>query len=133
MTVLLTHKATVGRVVIVPSIDSYIVLIPQVAYFRIKDENLISTEFLYYTFTSNYFQKLLSSYSEQSTRNYLSILNQRKINLFYPPYDLIHKFAEKVQNVTQLKHLCNSENRNLRKVRDSLLPKLMSGKIRVQN
>ena len=129
--VLLTHKATMGRVVIVPPLDGFIVLSPQVTYFRIKDEKLVSKEFLYYTFTSNYFQNILSSYSEQSTRKYLSILNQRKIKLVYPPCNLILEFTERVQNITQLKHSIHSENVNLKEIRDILLPKLMSGKIRV--
>ncbi len=45
--VLITHKATMGRVAIVPQINDYLVLTPQVTYYRVKNQSRINKEFLY--------------------------------------------------------------------------------------
>ena len=82
--VLLTHKATMGRVAILEEIDDFVVLSPQVTYYRIKNESLISKFYLYCTFLSERFQNILLFQSEQSTRKYLSITNQIKIKIICP-------------------------------------------------
>lgn len=77
--VLLTHKATMGRVAIVPDGMDLVVLTPQVTYYRVKNKKLISKEFLYSLFNSTSFQNTLMGDSAQSTRNYLGITKQRSI------------------------------------------------------
>ena len=127
--VLLTHKATMGRVAIVPQVEKFIVLTPQVTYFRIKDSSSLNQFLLYCTFTSDRFQDILSGQSEQSTRKFISITNQRNIKILYPSPNWINKFGEIIKDVLGLKESLYSKNTNLRRTRDLLLPKLISGEI----
>lgn len=82
---LLSHKGTVGEVAIVPDeIDwPYLMLTPQVTYYRINT-NKISREFLYFVFTSGYFQKQLMRLSSQSTRAYVGITAQKNLKVVIP-------------------------------------------------
>lgn len=127
--VLLTHKATMGRVAIVPQVENFIVLTPQVTYFRIKDYSSLNQAFLYCTFTSDRFQDILSGQSEQSTRKFISITNQRNIIILYPNPDWISKFGVIINDFLNLKQSLYSKNINLRQTCDLLLPKLISGEI----
>ena len=85
--VLLTHKATIGRVAVVEKIKTdYIMLIPQVTYYRIKDYRKLDNYFLKYYFDSVGFKKLFNSWAGGgSTRAYLGIQEQKKLPILLPP------------------------------------------------
>ena len=84
--VLLTHKGVIGRTAIVGKIETdYIMLTPQVTYYRIKDKNKLDNRFLKYYFDSKRFQCLFKSWAGSgSTRNYLGITEQRKLPVLLP-------------------------------------------------
>lgn len=50
---------------------------------------------------------------------------------FLPPEALIHRFAQIVDSQFEMKRLINRQNTQLRQTRDLLLPRLISGKLRV--
>ena len=83
--VLLTHKATMGRVAIVPSGYEYVMLTPQVTYYRIGDKEQLDNIFLKYAFLSPNFQQQLNANSDQSTRKFIGITAQRDLWLLIPP------------------------------------------------
>ncbi len=83
--VLLTHKATMGRVAVVPDGFDYIMLTPQVTYYRIGDEQQLSGSYLKYAFLSPGFQHQLNADSDQSTRKYIGISGQRRLTIPLPP------------------------------------------------
>jgi type I restriction enzyme S subunit len=83
--VLLTHKATMGRVAIVPDGYEYVMLTPQVTYYRIGDAEQLSNMFLKYAFLGPDFQHQLNSDSDQSTRKYIGITAQRRLRIPFPP------------------------------------------------
>ncbi len=85
--VLLTHKATIGRVAVVEKIKTdYIMLTPQVTYYRIKDYKKLYNYFLKYYFDSVGFKSLFNSWSGGgSTRAYLGIQEQKKLPILLPP------------------------------------------------
>ena len=78
--VLLTHKATMGRTAIVDSVPNgldYVVLTPQVTYYRVLQRDVLDSKYLKYYFDSHDFQALLESWSGGgSTRAYLGITTQ---------------------------------------------------------
>ena len=79
--VLLSHKGSVGYVAIAPEYDPYLMLTPQVTYYRVNEEKL-SHEFLSYAFRDPTFQKRLASAAgQQGTRGYVGITAQRKLKL----------------------------------------------------
>lgn len=84
--VLLTHKGTVGNVAIVGKISTpYIMLTPQVTYYRVKDKSRITNTFIRYYFESAKFQGVLQSLSGGGTRAYIGITKQRQLPFILPP------------------------------------------------
>lgn len=83
--VLLSHKGTVGEVAVVREIKTpYLMLTPQVTYYRVRDGNRLSNEFLARSFLSDFFQSNLRAASGGGTRSYIGITEQAKLRLFYP-------------------------------------------------
>lgn len=81
--VLLTHKATIGRTAVVQKIDTpYIMLTPQVTYYRVKNINALNNRFLKYCFDNKPFQETLALWSGAgSTRAYLGITGQHNLTV----------------------------------------------------
>lgn len=90
--VLLTHKGTLGNVAIVPKVDPYIMLTPQVTYYR-TNEDLLHNRFLVYAFREPSFQGRMKRFSDQSTRPYVGITNQRYLKIPFPPLHTQQKIA----------------------------------------
>ena len=83
--VLLTHKGSVGNTAIVGEIPSeYIMLSPQVTYYRIINKTKLSRFYLKFFFESEIFQNTLRIRSGGGTRAYIGITNQRKLPVLVP-------------------------------------------------
>jgi len=84
--VLLSHKATIGRTAIVGQLDTdFIMLTPQITYYRVLDEDRLDRRYLFYYFNSRPFQELLGQWAGAgSTRAYLGITGQRKLPIVVP-------------------------------------------------
>ena len=122
--VLLTHKATMGRVAIVPDGIELIVLTPQVTYYRVKNHQLITKEFLYSLFNSTVFQNILIGDSTQSTRNYIGITNQRNIKIILPDSKTIKKFSNILRPIYKQKMEKTSEVDMFKNLQNLLLSKM---------
>lgn len=107
--VLLTHKATIGRTAIVPKIDTpFIMLTPQVTYYRINDEKKLNNRFLKYSFDNKTFQETLSLWSGAgSTRAYLGITGQLNLTVQLTDIDNQIKIAD-VLSAIDIKIDCNN-------------------------
>lgn len=83
--VLLTHKGTVGEIALVPENDNpYLMLTPQVTYYRVQNTEKLINHYLAYAFLSNQFQEALKIVSGGGTRAYIGITEQRKLQLIIP-------------------------------------------------
>jgi len=83
--VLLSHKGTVGEVAVVRKINTpYLMLTPQVTYYRVKDRKKLSNEFLAQLFVSAAFQSNLLEVSGGGTRAYIGITEQAKLRVQLP-------------------------------------------------
>ncbi|MDO9568584.1 MAG: restriction endonuclease subunit S [Hydrogenophaga sp.] len=83
--VLLSHKGTVGEVAVVRKIHTpYLMLTPQVTYYRVKDRKKLSNEFLAQLFVSMTFQSNLLEVSGGGTRAYIGITEQAKLRVQLP-------------------------------------------------
>ncbi|HGL6721403.1 restriction endonuclease subunit S [Burkholderia cepacia] len=94
--VLLTHKATIGRTSVVPKIDTpYIMLTPQVTYYRVKDKDKLDNRFLKYYFDYKPFQETLALWSGAgSTRAYLGITGQHNLTVRLPKINVQTHIAD---------------------------------------
>ena len=83
--ILLTHKGTIGLNTILPSeAGEFVMLTPQVTYYRIKDFTRLRPNFLLAVFASEQFQRVLQIRAKQSTRDYIGILAQRELPIWVP-------------------------------------------------
>lgn len=120
--VLLTHKGTVGSVAIVPAVDDYVMLTPQVTYYRTEPTKL-HNHYLKYAFLAPGFQDRLASFSAQSTRPYIALSTQRQLEIDYHPLktqvriaevlstydDLIENNTRRIQILEDIVRLIHSE------------------------
>lgn len=80
--VLLTHKGTLGSVALVKEVDPFVMLTPQVTYYR-TDGNKLLNSYLSYAFREPSFQARLKAGADQGTRPYVGILAQRRLSITY--------------------------------------------------
>ncbi|MFY0697516.1 MAG: restriction endonuclease subunit S [Balneola sp.] len=121
--ILLSHKATIGRVAELKTSLDYIMLTPQVTYYRIINNKILDNRYLYHFFRSRVFQNEMMSYAKTgSTRAYIGITKQQKLHINYPtieeqeeivkmlnnfePYipKLIKEYQRKTQSLEELKN-----------------------------
>jgi len=109
--VLLTHKATIGETAIVAyDKHPYIMLTPQVTYYRIKDQAALSNRYLKAYFDSSLFQQTLQMLaSSGSTRAYLGITEQHRLPIILPPPDKQEKIAAILSTLDDL--IANNQRR----------------------
>lgn len=83
--VLLSHKGTVGAVAVVPTIPvPYLMLTPQVTYFRVRNKEKLSNAFLAHLFCAPVFQRNLLKASGGGTRAYIGIIEQANLPVTLP-------------------------------------------------
>jgi type I restriction enzyme S subunit len=93
--ILFTHKGTVGATAFVNNIDyPYIMLTPQVTYYRCLDDKKIDKRFLRLLFQNSNFQSVLEKLSGGGTRAYIGISAQRSLPVYLPPLPEQQKIAE---------------------------------------
>jgi len=86
--VLISHKATMGRTALVGDLLDvpFLMLTPQVTYYRVKDSTRLSNRYLKLYFDSPTFQKLFETWGHKgSTRAYLGITSQLDLPIVAPP------------------------------------------------
>lgn len=85
--VLISHKATIGRTAIVQENEhAFIMLTPQVTYYRVKNNLKLINIYLKAYFDSRFFQQILGSWAGAgSIRSYLGITDQLKLPVIVPP------------------------------------------------
>ena len=122
-TVLLSFKLTIGRVVIS---DGNVTTNEAIAHFNTNDPNLL--EYTYLSLKNYEFSTLGSTSSIATAVNSKTIKSMRWI---MPNRDLINQFHEKVGPLFNMIRQNEKEINHLSTLRDTLLPKLMSGEIKV--
>lgn len=95
---------------------------------------LISPYFMYLLLTNDEMTEFLHSIAEGSTSTYPSLKPQDigAVTFKNPPADLIQKFHVIAEGYWKKIHTNLQQIQTLEKLRDTLLPKLMSGEVRVQ-
>lgn len=120
--VLLSHKATIGRTAIVDSIDTdFIVLTPQVTYYRIKNLGVINPKYLKYYFDSVKFQSLFEQWAGGgSTRLYLGITGQMKLPIELPDIKTQNSIASIISDYDSKLLLNSQTNQTLEQMAQAL-------------
>lgn len=94
----------------------------------------ISSSFLYYLMKDRAFKGHCVGYSNGTTVLHLSKKAIPEYQIFLPSdFSIIKKFTDIANATTNKISLNKEEIKSLKKTRDTLLPKLMSGQVRVKN
>ncbi|MDD3940345.1 MAG: N-6 DNA methylase [Candidatus Pacebacteria bacterium] len=123
--VLLTHKGTIGRTAILNSDYDYVVLTPQVTYYRILDNNIILNKYLKAYFDCDFFQDRLKQIAEiGATRAYIGITDQLDLEIVLPSLDdqkiIIDQIEKEYLLVKSVRELIYIHEQKIRKVTDKL-------------
>ena len=101
--VLLTHKATIGQVGIVPGEIPwpFMMLTPQVTYYRCKSTAIDPLYLFAYKQTAQFQRQIAILSSNQSTRNYIGILEQKNLVISIPDFDTQNRIVKEFQAAAQ--------------------------------
>lgn len=96
--------------------------------------NQISPYFIYLLLTSDDMTEYLHSVAEGSTSTYPSLKPEDigAVTFKLPPEDLMYEFHSIAESYWKKIHMNLEQIQTLEQLRDTLLPKLMSGEVRVQ-
>jgi len=130
--ILFTIAGTIGRTAIVTSSILPANTNQAVAIIRV-DKEKINQIFMKYVMKSDYIQEIMESKIVHAVQPNLSLgeISDTKIKL--PPKEKLDKFELVGQSIQNKINLNNNLIQQLETLRDTLLPKLMSGEVRVQN
>ena len=90
-------------------------------------------------FLASYFSSTLFKSEKRlnvDTGTILDALNVKdipKLRFFYPSSEILSNFEEQVSRIWQRREMILEENNNLSKLRDTLLPKLISGELKISD
>jgi type I restriction enzyme, S subunit len=130
--VLLTHKGTVGNVAILKNITSeYIMLTPQVTYYRVKDKKRLLSIFIKSYFENNNFQSILHNLSGGGTRAYIGIQKQLELPFILPPLPEQQAIAEALSDVDKLIDGLEKLIAKKRDIKTATMQQLLTGKTRL--
>jgi type I restriction enzyme S subunit len=132
--VLLSHKGTIGRVAILKTNDDYVILTPQVTYYRALNKDRVFNEFLYYSLLSPEFQTTMKRVAGAgSTRAYIGITRQLDLQLSLPPIDVQRATAAQLRRIEEdsssLAAICERKASALDELKKSLLHQAFTGQL----
>ncbi len=130
--ILVTAVGTIGNVHLVNDNDGD---------FYFKDGNLIWLKnignpeislFLFSMFNTKEFNNLLDLISIGSSQKALTIAHVKKIKILLPSNKLLKEYFSIIKPIHQKNEVLQLQNKNLKQTRDLLLPRLISGKLKVK-
>ncbi|MDD2757815.1 MAG: restriction endonuclease subunit S [Patescibacteria group bacterium] len=123
--VVLSFKLTIGRLAIT---THKMYSNEAIACLKLKDKGFVSTEYLYLFLRNFDFNKLGSTSSIATAFNSTSI---KMIEIIIPKENLMTNFNKKIEPIFKKIKNNQIQIKTLSKLRDTLLPKLMSGEVEV--
>lgn len=129
-----TSKGTVGRIARVGEHNARFVYSPQVCFWRSLDPKRLHPAVLYCWMQSADFRRQINALADQTDMApYVSLRDQRNMEMPRFPASEQRAFGEVVQPLLARQSLNVAEARTLASLRDTLLPKLISGDLRVKD
>ena len=124
-TVLMSFKMTIGRVAIT---DGEMTTNEAIAHFRLDPASQLSTEFIYLHLRQFDFSKLSSTSSIADAVNSKTV---RQIPILVPSREVATAFQEQIGVVFEMLKSNEQQAQTLATLRDTLLPRLISGQLRL--
>mgnify|MGYP003535712745 FL=1 len=126
--ILLSIAGTIGRISYISDVYNGVNSNQAIAFIRLKDSGKYFN-FLLYFMKSSLFQNEISSKIVQAVQANVSLSVIKAIRLVLPNDSNLKKFNELIQPIVTKIEMLRNENESLIGIRESLLPKLLSGEI----
>ena len=121
----------IGSPALIPELDEEMNIISQDVAKIVPED--VPREFLYHLFKTERFQEYSKSVATGTTVLHLSLTSIGEFQFALPSHEKLEEFAKQVRPIHEKKSNIIQENSRLRAIRDTILPKLMSGEIRVND
>ena len=123
----------IGNPVLVVNDAKYEHMVISMDLVKVKSKNdWLSNEFLYRMMRTREFKEHCLGYSNGSTVLHLSKQAIPSFEFFMPPKERIESYTKLAKGLFSKKFKNIEQIQTLEKLRDNLLPKLMSGELRIQ-
>ncbi len=127
-----TSKGTVGRIGLVTPSTGDVVYAPQVCFWRALDHDRLSPFLLHLWMKSESFTcQWMAVKGQTDMADFVSLSDQRAMTMFVPPREAQRGFDGIVRPIVELMAVTAAESAKLATLRDYLLPRLLSGRVRV--
>lgn len=121
----------IGSPALIPRIEAEKSIISQDLAKIVPDE--IPKLFFYHLFNSDRFDDYTTSVATGTTVYHLSLTSIGEFKFALPSMDEISEFVDAVEDFHEMKHNIIEETSRLEDIRNALLPKLISGEVRVND
>ncbi|MDF7801503.1 restriction endonuclease subunit S [Pontiellaceae bacterium B1224] len=134
--IIFTHRGTIGQVGIIPRASIYprYVVSQSQMFLRINSE-IISAEFAFRYFKSGSGMERLLGYASQVGVPAIArpTTSLKSLPILVPDKTIVSTFDEINRSYVNKTNANKNQNENLSKLRDTLLPKLISGELRIED
>ncbi|WP_413754604.1 restriction endonuclease subunit S [Streptomyces sp. R-74717] len=132
--IVLTTKGTVGRVAMISPHDAEFVYSPQVCFFRAQAGASMSRIYLFHWLRGQEFwRQAVGMKGQTDMADYLSLGDIRSLKISLPGRSALADFDRQCAPLHARAEAARLENRTLADLRDTLLPQLVTGKLRVKD
>lgn len=128
---IVSTSGTLGKTAIIQNYHLPLLLNTSVIRFRPKDG--MSYSFMYQYLQTRKFQEDLKAYASGSVQKNFGPTHLRAMKFRFPPLNLLKIFSNQTNSLYEKTFTNKSQIRTLSQLRDTLLPKLMRGKITVKS
>lgn len=125
-------RIILGKPVIVRDFGKYKKMIASMDLSIVRPIKLINKPYLFYLLNTDVFHGYAQGYSNGTTVIHLSRKAIPEFTFLIPDKELLEKFKILSDNLFNKIRINDLQNQTLSQIRDALLPKLMSGEIRVK-
>ena len=124
-TVLLSFKMTIGRVALT---DGEMTTNEAIAHFKLDNESLLTSEYIYLALKLFNYSTLSSTSSIADAVNSKTV---REIPILIPENAILNSFQQIIVSVFERIKTIQKQSQTLTTLRDTLLPRLISGQLRI--
>jgi type I restriction enzyme, S subunit len=130
--IVITNSGTIGRMALVPDVEKVrrTTFQKSVAILKPNTEKIFPNWLFYYLLSNK--DTLIGQAGGTAQKNLL-LRDLRAFKVLIPPFSSMRQFNEVIQPIRYMIELLHEKNANLRRTRDLLLPKLISGEIDVSD
>ncbi|RJX51896.1 hypothetical protein DP106_00870 [Halonotius pteroides] len=124
-----------GSPALIPPIfdEDRIIISQDVCDISPKEDNMLDEYFLYYLMRSDKFRNYCHAHATGSTVHHLRQDVIKSYPVILPPESEIERFSDIVQSMKELQFSNMIENRYLEEMKQTLLPRLMTGEVRASD